>query len=348
MTPSGVRTMRARSEGNRMKLLDEQWNIGHLRHHLRAAAGLEAWTIPYYMAAMFSIVDRASQEYQLIQTVVNQEMLHLQLVANVANAYGKPPVIGPDMFVYEGQIPHLDFDLDPDNPKQIFAPYSAEIGPLDGLRVNGMCLVEYPGWQTGGKPDFHDHVTEYGSIGEFYDAVQYGAGLLASEIVGGINQVDMFSAFYRNAPKLTVELSGADGFAQVELLIDVIRDQGEAAKAAQAIALPFQNTADDSDPAASHYEKFSQIRELYFPLHPGPQRPSLPLTYSVKDPSQYTAQDTKRLDILVDNFEKLMSALTDLFAGRNPAGFGPLMVTIGGNILACWKSGVTPRFTRPR
>jgi flavin-dependent dehydrogenase len=50
--------------------------------------------------------------------------------------------------------------LDPDNPTKIFTPYSAEIGPLDEARVNGMCLVEYPEWQTGGKPVFRDTVRE--------------------------------------------------------------------------------------------------------------------------------------------------------------------------------------------
>lgn len=322
-----------------MKLQDEQWDLGHLQSHLQAAAELEAWTIPYYMAAMFSIVDRSSDAYQLIQSVVHQEMLHLQLVANVANSYGYSPVLGLDSFRYVGTtIPHLDFALDPDNPVKLFTPYSAEIGPLDEQRINGMCIVEYPEWDTGGKPDFHDDVTEYGSIGEFYDAVEYGARVLAADIVGGRRQVDMFSAFYRSLPNMTVESSGARAFTEVALLIDVIRDQGEAAKAADAIAAPFRNTADDSHPDLSHYEKFCEIRK-----HARDGGP--PETYSVKDPSEYGPDDHKRLKILVDNFAKFTVALGDLFADRNSDRFAPLMVTIGGNILACWQSQVTPKFT---
>jgi hypothetical protein len=318
-----------------MRLRDDQWDRGHLQSHLQAAAELEAWTIPYYMAAMFSIVDRSSDAYQLIQSVVHQEMLHLQLVANVANAYGYSPVLGPGMFRYEGiTIPHLDFSLDPDNPTKRYSPYSAEIGPLDEPRINAMCLIEYPEWDTGGRPTYRDDVTEYGSIGEFYDAVEYGARQLATDIAGGRRQVDMFSVFYRDLPKMTVESSGAKAFAEVALLIDVIRDQGEAAKAADAIAAPFRNTADDSHPDLSHYEKFCRIRE---------QAP--PGTYPVKDPSEYGPDDDKRVKILVDNFARFTATLGDLFAGRNPDGFAPLMVTIGGNILACWKSRVTPRFT---
>ena len=318
-----------------MALSSEQWDLGHLHSHLQAAAELEAWTIPYYMAPMFSIVDRADEAYQLVQSVVHQEMLHLQLVANVANAYGYSPVFGPDVFRYEGMtIPHLVFALDPDNPTKKFSPFSAEIGPLDQERINGMCLVEYPEWETGGEPDLHEDVTEYGSIGEFYDAVEYGARLLADQIVGGVNQVDYFSAFYRGMPRLTIEGTGPAAFAEVALLIDVIRDQGEGAKIADAISLPFQNTADDSTPEATHFEKFCQIREG-----------TLPPVYPVKDPSQYTPDDEKRLAILVDNFARFQTMLGQLFAGREPADFLPLMATIGGNVLACWKNGTTPRFT---
>jgi hypothetical protein len=43
-------------------------------------------------------------------------MLHLQLVSNVANAYGLSPVLSPAAFVYADTVPHLDFSLDPDNP----------------------------------------------------------------------------------------------------------------------------------------------------------------------------------------------------------------------------------------
>ena len=318
-----------------MKLKDDQWNLGHLRRHLQAAAELEAWTIPYYLAAMFSVVDRSSDAYQLIQSVVHQEMLHLQLVANIANSYGYSPVFGPATFPYHGTaIPHLDFALDPDNPTTQFSPYSAEIGPLDERRINAMCLIEYPEWDTGGRPDYHDKVNEYGSIGEFYDALERGARQLKGDIAGGVKQVDMFAAFYRDLPAMTVQGSGTRGLSEVVLLIDVIRDQGEAAKAVDMIAAPFRNTADDSAAQDSHYEKFSMIR-----------RGELPSTYPMRDPSEYTPDDHKRREILMDNFARFTKLLGELFSGKSPAGFDPLMVTIGANVLACWRSGVTPRFS---
>ncbi len=312
-----------------------EWNLGYLQDHLQAAAELEAWTIPYYLSAMFSVVDRSTESYQLVQSVVNQEMLHLQLVGNIANAYGYSPVITPAAFPYQGTtIPHLDFTLDHDNPTAKFSPYSAEIGPLDQLRINGMCLIEYPEWDTGTHPAYRSSVDEYGSIGAFYDALERGAHQLAAHIRGGVNQVDLFSAFYRDLPSMTIQGSGAGAFAEVSLLIDVIRDQGEAAKAADSIAAPNRNTADDSEPGASHYQKFTAIRAA-----------GTPPTYPVKDPSTYDAQDLKRRSILIDNFARYTAAITELMAGRQPPEFAALMVTIGSNILTCWKSGVTPQFT---
>jgi len=318
-----------------VKLTDEQWDLGHLHGHLQAAAELEAWTIPYYLSAMFSVVDRASEAYQLVQSVVNQEMLHLQLVSNIANSYGYSPVLAPAAFSYTGEVvPHLDFRLDPGSPVAEFTPFSAEIGPLDQRRVNAMCLIEYPEWDTGGKPDYRDDVTEYGSIGEFYDAVEYGARQLAGEIGGAVNQVDLFSAFYRDLPTMTVRSAGRAGWPEVRLLIDVIRDQGEAAKAADAIAAPNRNTADDPDAELSHYEKFLRIRAA-----------ALPETYPVKDSADYTEDDRKRRTILIEDFARFTAAVSLLCAGRRPPDFETLMVTLGGDILACWKSGVTPQFT---
>lgn len=150
-----------------------------------------------------------------------------------------------------------------------------------------------------------------------------------------MNQVDLFSAFYRDLPTMMVQTSGREAWPEVQLLIDVIRDQGEAAKAADAIAAPFRNTADDPAAEQSHYEKFTQIRGA-----------ALPAVYPVKDPSDYTADDRKRRDILVADFSRFTEAISQLCAGRRPPDFETLMVTLGGDILACWKSGVTPEFTR--
>lgn len=310
----------------------DKWTLAHLQQHLQYAIDLEFWTIPFYMSALYSIVDRTSDAFQYVQSVVNQEMLHVQLAANVANAYGLSPEFAAP--VYEGQnVPHLVFNLDVPNPVAQFSPFLAEIGPLDTERINAMCLIEYPEWESSEPPDLSDTVTEYGNIGEFYNAVAYGAGQLTDHLHGGRNQVDLFSAYYRNMPSLTVADSGKAGFRQVGLLIHAITEQGEGISSAdEDIVYSFQNTATDKAPQLSHFEKFTKVRN------------KLPDTYQVKAEGDYSPEEQEFLKILLADFAGLRNKLKELFSGKNPGDFLPLMLTVGADIQNCWKHGVTPRF----
>ncbi|GAB4192342.1 MAG: ferritin-like protein [Roseiflexaceae bacterium] len=317
-----------------MRLHKDEWTLRHLQEHLQYAVDLEFWTIPFYMSALYSITDRSSEAFQLIQSVVNQEMLHVQLASNIANAYGLSPDFRTP--VYHGQhVPHLDFRLDTPSPVAEYSPYSAEIGPLDLERVNAMCLIEYPAWAGTEQPDLHDNVKEYANIGDFYYAVAYGARQLKAHVRGGINQVDHFSAYYRNMPSLIVSESGDAGFNQIDLLIQTITDQGEGvSQADESITYVFQNTATDSAPELDHYDKFRKVREALTSVE----------TYARKPESDYTPEDQQRLAILQEHFSDFRHALKQLFAGQNPDNFVSLMITVGADIQNCWKNGVTPRF----
>jgi len=321
-----------------MTLTEQDWNIGHLREHLQYAVDLERWTIPFYMSAMYSVVDVTDPAYQLIQSIVNQEMLHAQFAANLANSYG----LSPDFYDLEykdQEVPHLNFNLDKPDPRKIYHPYTAEIGPLDLEHANAMCLIEYPDWATGHKPDLNEDASKYGSIGEFYDAIQYGATLLKDDLRGGVRQLNLFAAFYRNLPIGTISGVGDEGLAQAMMLIDAIREQGEGAgkKAKGQIPSVFQNTADDPNPSLDHYAKFRKIRQAILEGNP-------PKTWPVKQPVDYGDFEKELEGILIQNFGELQMVLRALFAGESPPEFIQTMVTVGANIRNCWKHGVTPRF----
>lgn len=196
-----------------------------------------------------------------------------------------------------------------------------------------MCLIEYPDWDSSDPPELSDKVKEYGNIGEFYNAVAYGAAQLTEYLHGGRNQVDLFSAYYRNLPSLTVTDSGEVGFRQVDLLIHAITEQGEGISSAREdIVYSFQNTATDPDPQLSHFEKFIKLRG------------KLPETYVVKAEGGYSPEDQELLKILLADIARLRNMLKKLFSGKNPGDFLPLMLTVGADIQNCWKHGVTPRF----
>jgi hypothetical protein len=318
-----------------LRLTPKQYNLEYLHEHLQNAVDLEFWTIPFYMAAMYSIQDKSDPAYQLIRTVVNQEMLHLQSAANIANSYGLSPKFKAP--VYEGtKIPLLDFSLDSPGAIAPYIPYTAEIGPLDKKHINAMCLIEIPDYLTGNDVHLLRHPNEYGSIGAFYKALLMFCRHLKEDVRGGVRQIDAFSAFYRNMPDMVVSGSRNDGFNQVELLISLITDQGEGMDTSdEKVAHAFQNTADDTAPEEDHFDKFVSIKNAK----------KLPKTFKGKPVSSYTKEDKELEKIVIEHFTSLRKALEGLFSGENPENFYPIMASVGGAIRNCWEHGVTPKFS---
>lgn len=328
------------------------WDLPHLQRHLQSAVDLEFWTIPFYMSAMYSIKDPSDEALQLIQAVVNEEMLHVQLAANVANAYAsedfKVTITPPD---YSGTIPHIEFDLDKPNPAGpggLFYPYSAEIGALDEARVNAMCLIEYPEWKNHERQRDRNHlrqeVTDYGSIGQFYRAVRLGMSGLAKEHKyprGGVGQVRFFQRNYQNAALLSVDHDGEKGYEEALTLLDIIVSQGEGDRPSERdVPTMFRNTADDADANLDHYDKFLVVRDRI--RNPD----TAPATYAgVAEPPKESA-GRQAQETLVGDFKTLCDCLTVLFQGGNPPDdFAPVMYKVGAAISNCWKNGAIPRFS---
>lgn len=316
----------------------KKWDIEHLQAHLQAAVELEFWTIPFYLSAMYSIKHPADHAYQLIQSVAYQEMLHVELAANLANAYGLSPSF-EHLPGYHGQkIPHINFALDTPNPTERFSPFSAEIGPLDEARINAMALIEFPEWKTGHTVDLRERVEEYGSIGEFYDAVEFGAAQLVRHLQGSRCQVNFFQNYYRGFEPQMVLLDGAGGLKQAVSLIDAIRAQGEGADDwPRDIPPAFRNTADDPAPERQHFKKFMAVRKHM-------DEGKLPATYSGIAHPEPGSRGYQAQQILIDNFAQFRTTLGAIFRGETPEAFGAQMASLGGNILNCWKAGAIPKF----
>lgn len=313
-----------------------KWSLADLQRHLQSAIDLEFWTIPFYMSAMYSIKDPSSEVYQLVRSVVNEEMLHLELACNVANSYGVKIEFQPP--VYQGQnIPHLDFRLDTPNPTRIFCPYSAEIGPLDEERLNAMCLIEYPEWDTEREPNLRPEINNYGSIGEFYDALEIGMIELSDYIRGGKNQKNFFNRFYSNFAEQTVSVDGKQGLKQAINLITAITSQGEGQTEGDTnIPKNYQNTADGIHSSWPHFRKFMSIRNKK-------DRPETYVGIANPEPGSlgYKAQQ-----ILITNFTVFLTTLEQLFNGMPTNDFDAQMFTLGGSILSCWQHNAIPKFSK--
>lgn len=314
----------------------DHWNLPHLQKHLQYAVDFEFWTIPYYMTAMYSLKRPGSEAFKLIQSICFQEMLHVQLAANIANAFGVSPTFRPPR--YGGQnIPHLNFALESSDPTEKFSKYSAALGPLDEIRLHTMCLIEYPEWPNEEETRFDPDITRYGGIGHFYEAIRHGIEQHKGDIKPNVNQVDLFGNYYPNLPEecnLTITAKGGKGVRQALELIDIITEQGEGLSSTeQTIPSEYRNGIDDPFSDIDHYGKFKRILEL-----PASEREYYD---AVAKPAERT-EARKAQEIYASQFTVMCKALEAIFNGENSDDFGQHMATTGAMMANCWRVGAIP------
>src|SRR5579862_1466980 len=95
--------MPRRSVGELVGLPPEQHDFNWLKESLQWAVELEFATIPVYLSGMWSIEQQSGEVYNLINSVVLEEMLHLGLACNMLVAIGGKPEITPP--TYPGGLP---------------------------------------------------------------------------------------------------------------------------------------------------------------------------------------------------------------------------------------------------
>jgi hypothetical protein len=135
---------------------------GELATHLQWALCVELSTIPPYLCALYSIVDRSTFAAKLVRTVVVEEMLHMALVANLLNAIGSNPSMEPEFVpLYPGYIPH----------HAAGGPF-IQLQPLSTALARSVFMaIERPEPEDPHTPAEGDH---FHTIGQFYKAIEKG------------------------------------------------------------------------------------------------------------------------------------------------------------------------------
>jgi hypothetical protein len=187
------------------------WTAELVREHLQNAVYLELWTVPLYLTAAYSIVvpidpttnrpemvnlenlptnpdgsydfDAFTQEqcnqyaFDSILSVAVQEMLHLELAANVANAVRPAQTITPDntwVRFTDGATGQWAPNYDAP-PPCLDAPLPAgvvlQLGPLN---ENQISLFQWVEEERAPQGDPQAYSPQYNSIGNFYTALAYG------------------------------------------------------------------------------------------------------------------------------------------------------------------------------
>lgn len=210
-----------------------------LYKYLQNAIELEHATIPPYLTAMFSLKPGANEEIrQLIRSIVIEEMLHMTVSANTLVAIGGSPQIDTPQFIpkYPGPLPMgiggagFEVGIEAFSKKLVYDTFMVIEEPETPIPIQTMLAAT--------------EEEEYGTIGEFYHAIQkkiieLGDGIFVPG--SAARQVQQWFAYEHLFPITNVE--------QAVKALEVVVTEGEGTSTD-----PFQSPG---DPA--HYYKFGEI-----------------------------------------------------------------------------------------
>ena len=334
------------------------WTKDELYVNLQAAVDVELWTIPLYLTALYSIQSVSSGDPQnypsyakLIESVVIEEMLHLQLAYNVCNALGYSPQMNFPVYSEAEGIPFLKVNV----PAK-YQDYEVELGGFDINQLKLFCVVELPEPST--TPDWSTQ-TKYNSIGELYQALEIAIRNLWSHLYVGDQKNDKQQ---KNFSDYIKKFKAGDGFSQIVNTLDTalaameaIVGQGEGNPNGNEIPEqdqppPPQEGKDydpsDFDPQDSHFVKFNKALqfietntsdvEITYPLIPNPNKEQL----------------AKQVTAIIDLEQSFSSFLQQLKSGFNtpqpgnqmPGSFYKSMFSMQTKITAVWQAGAVPSF----
>jgi hypothetical protein len=219
-----------------------EWDLDHLRHALQNALELEHSTLPLYLFAMYSFRTQNYTAYNLIRSIVMEEMIHMGLAANMLTAIGGVPQIKNLHPGYPSQ--GLPGGAEPD--------VHARMAPLSKTQIRNFMRVEVPDFLLSNflSPDQMTH-EEFPTIGRFYEGIK--EAFLHLEGDGG----QITAAIAQNGPSSQVEENiGIDKIADFDGVLqalELIAEQGEGSTSTTLLA-DAQYESEES-----HYTKFAEI-----------------------------------------------------------------------------------------
>ncbi|MCI5210261.1 MAG: hypothetical protein D3910_16045 [Candidatus Electrothrix sp. ATG2] len=322
---------------------EKKWTKELVQEHAQAAVAVEFYTLPFYITAMCSVKEEYCEAVQIIHSVIVEEMLHLQLAANLCLALDTAPNFKPPQ--YGSDIPYIC----PYNPESGECAFlNATLGPLNDTTLNTMLDIETPE-QTQLRQDL-DHTFPqypYHSIGEMYDALIFGINSV------GVNQFRWNSEHQQCHWEKQNFHQIIDSYPKAQDAVQAIVNQGEGYILSEdhepppwtekSFPIPpYYRFASDPQAPGSHngYSHFGRFLKI--------KNEGIPDSYTgIEQPDHPTNKP------LQQNFFQLILMLETLWrdGGANIGGSNVLRTVIAGimqeifaNTRACWKAGVTPHW----
>lgn len=288
------------------------WTVALLREHLQDAVELELFTIPAYLCAMWSVSD--SDTANVIQSVVNEEMLHLELACNVLNALGGNPTLTRDAAPsYPGNIPFHK------------PPVAAQLQPVSLSQIGTFMTIELPTYLDPGHDTTNGPAPSYDTIGEFYNAIENGLNYISQHLSG--NQKE-----FPGDPKRQVTRNFSEHDKQLDnpvidlpsalAALSMIVDQGEGS----------QQTHYDAEGDLGHYWRFKAVMDTITNDPSWLSKNVLPMIPNPGPPGTYSARSEALLNFFDACYSDLLQQLQAGFRG-NPPGISDAIDTVMFNVI---------------
>jgi hypothetical protein len=254
--------------------------VPDLVRHLQWALCVELSTIPPYLCALYSVIDRTTSAAALVRSVVVEEMLHMALVSNLMNSIGARPSLTPEFVpLYPSYIPH----------HAAGGPY-IQLQPLSPALARSVFMaIEQP--EPGG-PHTPAEGDEFHTIGQFYKAIEGGFETCADQdprLFANHTGPQRSDTYFGGGGG---ELVVVDDLKSARRALSEITEQGEGAPPPRPPA-PGEERYGDADHYGprpdgtygpiigtpwelSHYRKFKQLADgdvpvpATYPMQPNP------------------------------------------------------------------------------
>jgi Ferritin-like len=228
---------------------------------LQLAVSLELSTIPTYLCGLFTLKEAGAGQInanlaEIIQSVVDEEMLHMCIAANTMIALGGAPTMNTATTVphYPGPLPG---DTDDGLIVQLL-PFSVEAAVLNTyMRIEEPDMIVEPSGpnKIPLAPAPPPPPGQFQSIGDFYQAIITKLQKLPEDSINpdptSPNQMNQVVNVFYTTPPQPAAITNIDSAVAA---LSIIIDQGEGSSAS-----PEEIDPVDPDETAAHFYRFAEI-----------------------------------------------------------------------------------------
>jgi hypothetical protein len=224
----------------------EARDVGWVKSALQTAIALEHSTLPLYLAAMFSLRVQSFTAYNLIRSVVMEEMVHMAIACNALAALGGQPRIR---------------DLDPRFPTQglpggVEPDLHARLARLSPQQLETFMRIEVPEFLLPDEARAESYPTIADLYGGIRQAIVDNADAVREAMKETASSPQRANQVGDNIGFTTINyVEGQDPIPQLQAGFEEILEQGEGSPSRTLHADP------GSEGEESHYCKFA---ELYY------------------------------------------------------------------------------------